>query len=1593
MLGPKKIWLPALALTMSLAHFATARCPVADLNGDCRVHLEDLQVLAEQWLVPAESPADLNGDDRVNMADFTLVAAKWRKTGVPLMINEVLASNSSVVQDPQGQYDDWIEIHNYGDQAIDVGGMYLTDDLSASAKWQIPDDDPSATTIPAHGYLLIWVDNDIEDTGLHANFKLDADGEELGLFDTDGGTLIDSIVFAEQTTDISFGRYPDGSDNCRFMASPTPMTQNSGAYLGEVADTKFSHDRGFYDVPFQVRLACDTEDATIRYTVDGSDPVDPNGTIYHPNSPIQITTTTSLCAAAYKPGWLPSNIDTQTYIFIEDVVNQPSTAPGPDWPPPGSWYGQTIDYEMDPQITKSPEYKDLIDDALLSIPSICLSTDLNNLFDPRTGIYVNCGYYGRPGWERGKAWERPVSVELINPDGSEGFQINAGLRMRGITSCGGGNPKHAFRLFFENEYDGSLQYPLFGDEGADEFERVDLRCAQNYSWNLDRPSYSRYFTFVREVFSRDLQRETGQPYTRSRYYHLYINGVYWGLYQTQERAEASYGKTYFGGDNDDYDVVKSNRSWPRSMECIDGNFDAYERLWQACLDGFDTDEKYYKVQGLNPDGTPNPAYERLVDVDNLIDYMLTIFYTGDFDAPICGWNSNRTPNNFFAICSRVNPDGFKYFRHDGEHTMNTDSRSYDRTGPYNHSWLMNFIRDCPEANEVWPAYTCIGFNPQTLHQYLTVHSEYKMKFADHVHRHFFNNGPMTVEGAQQLFASRAAQIDMAIIAESARWGDAKAHPPRIKDDWLSAIAWVLDTYMPTRTSTVISQFKNKGWYPNVDAPEFKVNGSFQHGGYVLPTDSISITSPAGAIYYTLDGSDPRLPATLGGEVTTVTLVTEDAPKKVLVPASDIGTTWRGDSEPYDDSGWTDGTPILPGQAGGVGYERSSGYQNYVSYDVESEMYGKNASCYIRIPFVVDSGDLATFNYMTLKARCDDGFVAYINGVEATSINKPAQLRWDSTCANRADSVDFVELPISSHLSDLHPGDNLLAIHGLNQSPTSSDFLISVELIAGEGASGPGDISPAATEYTGPITLTETTQVKARVLSGSMWSALNKAIFAIGPVAENLRITEVMYHPQPAEGGNDPNEEFIELQNIGVETINLNLVRFTNGIDFTFPSMELAAGEYVLVVKDLNAFEARYGPGLNIAGQYSGNLRNGGERIELEDAAGQSILNFRYRDGWYDITDGMGFSLTVKDPVNTEPNAWNDKSTWRPSANIGGSPGWDDTDEVPALGSVKINELLAHSHAAASDWIELHNTTGEPIHIGGWFLSDNSDDLMKYEIADGMWIDPSDYIIFYQNQHFGNIVAPGCHSSFALSEDGETLYLHSGRDGVLTGYSEEEKFGASETGVAFGRYEKSTGTYNFVAMSENTPGSANAYPMVGPTVINEIMYHPQNDGDAEYVELLNISGGPIDLQEWDNQQGKFVPWRLTDEGGISFDFPVDTIMAAGEHILLVRNLSAFESEFGAVPGGVQVFEWSLGKLDNGSEKVQLSKPGDEVEGTRYYIRVDRVNYSDGSHPVGEDPWPTEADGAGSSLSRIVPSEYGNDVINWKATSASPGTINP
>ena len=1739
----------------------------------------------------------------------------------------------------------------------------------------------------------------------------------------------------------------------QYFVTPTPKTFNVAGTSDIVDEVWFSHERGFYNSPFSLTLSTATDGAEICYTLDGSRPTITHGTAY--TSPILIDKTTTLRAVAVKPGLLDSDVKTHTYIFVSDVITQSPNgeAPGPEWPT-GTVNGQILNYGMDPDVVNDSRYTGIVDDALLSIPTFSLVTDLANLFDPGTGIYVNAG-------QEGLVWERPVSVELINPDGSDGFQIDAGMRIRGGYSVSGGNPKHAFRLFFRAVYgghygEGKLRYPLFGDEGVSEFDHIDLRCSQNYSWAFEGDYKN---TMVREVFSRDEQGMTGSPYTRSRYYHLYINGVYWGLFQTQERSEATFGSTYMGGDKEDYDVISSNWTYQRQMVPTDGNRESLDRLYYETIAGLGDNKRYYRVQGLNIDGTPyvgpDPNYERLLDVDNLIDFMIIEYYTGDSDGP--GSRYGGMPNNTWGMYNRVNPDGYKWFHHDNEHTLGAGGAS-------------GSIESLVEPFTTYGAQIQY-FNPQWLHEQLAnTNIDYRMKFADHVYRHMFNDGILTVDKAREVAQKRADQINMAIIAESARWGDSKVHPPRTKDDdWLPEInrllygtsdPWGRQTYITPRIPVVISQYRNVGWYPYIDPPNFN-----QHGGLVESGFDVTMVNPnpSGVIYYTIDGSDPRVTSAQSGPGVPVTFVAENAFKRYFVPtgplsggvgsilceywmgisgaavsdltgspdypgnpssieyrtsfeipvdwADHYGTRVRGYLHPpatdnytfwisSDDASelwlstdedpankvliagvaeWTNsrewnkyagqksspipltggqkyyiealmkeheggdnlavawsldnnppvnGDPPIagsylspagdtwatnyfddtswPGGTGGVGYERNPGdpvnYVGLFNIDVESNMYGNNGTCYIRMPFTVSNTDLSG---LTLRMRYDNGFIAYINGVEVERRNFTGTPHWDSGADGLnedVNAVNFEDFDISDHIDALQPGDNILAIQGLNYGTTSSDFLISVELVGNQ--INQGDVLPGATQYAGAINLDKSTLVKARVYDNGTWSALHEAAFAIGPVAENLRITEIMYHPKDTGNPGDPNEEYIELKNTGASTLNLNLVRFTEGIDFTFPDMELGPDECVVVVKDQTVFEAQYGTSVNVAGVYTGSLANNGERIKLVDAIGQTILDFQYKDGWYPITDGDGFSLTMIEPddsavyshvgltahwklddgagssiavdsagtnngtligdptwttgriagalsfdgagdyvsvapiaaltgssftaqawvnvnasagvynpviiqhdsgndgcyfyiandkptfylfdgpgvasvispetvnanqwyhvaatndgsnlrlyvdgrlkaaassagmIGTNFNAyiacepisplyykgmiddvrvynrpvsasefqdisdpmgrWSRKDSWRASVYRNGTPGWDDSGILPNPGAVVINEVMAHSNAGP-DWIELYNTTDDPINIGGWFLSDNDRDepnLMKYRIVDGTIIDGNDYLVFYQDTDFNDLSDPGCLVPFALSENGEEVVLSSHIDpnGMLTGYREVEDFGASATNVSFGRYYKSsTGNYNFVAMDYNTPDSNNAYPKVGPVVINEIMYNPPTGNQKEeYIELHNITGQHVTLYRTD----KFTPWRFTD--GIDYTFslsPPVTIPANG-YLLLVKDMASFTARYGSIPG-VQIIEGYDGWLSNSGEQLQISMPGDlDEEGTRYYIRIDRVTYSDGLHPNdvpgGVDLWPKEADGLGKSLSRKVPSSYGNDVANWKAADPSPGAANP
>ncbi|WP_428306815.1 CotH kinase family protein [Lacipirellula sp.] len=646
---------------------------------------------------------------------------------------------------------------------------------------------------------------------------------------------------------VGFGAQITSPENIGFFETPTPGYANIAApTAGFAATPTFSVPHGLYDAAQLVSILSATPGAVIVYTTNGSTPmvnaalVPTNGTFY--TGPITITATTTLRAIAFKTGFKPSFIESSTYLFLGDVINQSPLGQIPaGWPASGV-NGQEINYGIDPDIVNLYGAQ-AIKDSLASLPSLSITTDLANLFDPSTGIYVNA-------YNDGRSWERAASAELLNPDGSEGFAVNAGLRIRGGYSRSGANPKHSLRLYFRSEYgDGKLDYPLFGDEGASEFDVIDLRTDQNYSWSFDGNPLN---SFVREVFGRDMQRELGDPYTRSRYYHLYLNGVYWGIYQTQERVEEFYGETYLGGDEADYDVVKSGWNDGLGYQMDAGNDAAFQQLYQLAqnlaVNPTTNANNYYTLQGLNPDGTRNPSLPVLLDADNLINYMLIIFYTGGYDSSLSRFLGDNQANNWFGIYNRTAADeGFQFFIHDNEHSLGAEGQGHstqniDRTGPFNNG----------NQNSLY------YFNPTYLHQDLLSHPEYRQRFIEKVQEYFFNGGPMTPQASVALMNQRIAQVEPAIIAEAARWGDSKVAVPYNKSTWQTEINWLRNTYFRSRSSTVLGQLRADGLY--VAIPAFSLTSNRVPFGSLLSLASVG----GGSIYYTTDGqTDPRL---VGGAI-------------------------------------------------------------------------------------------------------------------------------------------------------------------------------------------------------------------------------------------------------------------------------------------------------------------------------------------------------------------------------------------------------------------------------------------------------------------------------------------------------------------------------------------------------------------------------------------------------------------------------------------------------------------------------------------------------------------------------------------------------
>jgi len=688
-----------------------------------------------------------------------------------LIISEIMASNSQTLKDEDGDYSDWIEIYNRSSEEINIDGWYISDNSENLIKWIFPN-----KVIPAYGFLVVFASGKDKRTGeFHINFKLSRSGESLFLTKPDGKTIASFIDrYPPQETDISYSLI----DTVWSFAQATPgQTNGIGDYLNPPA---FSVSHGFFTQAFSLTISNITGD-NIIYTLDGSKPEAQNGLTY--KDPLIIDSTTTIRAAAIAGDQL-SNTTTSTYIFPEAVLKQPANPKGY----PASWGSFSridgiapADYEMDPEVTNHPDYKDLFRDALLSIPSLSIVTSIGNLFshniDPTAGgIYI---YNDPPTGGLGADWERPVSVEFLDPKGNTGFQVNSGIRIHGGHSrvkekC----PKQSFRLVFRDEFGPSvLKYKLFDDLNTDEFNSIVLRARFNHSWLHWDTNQRNVAQYIRDSWAKDTWKKMGHTAASNKFVHLYINGLYWGLYNISERMDHNFIVDHLGGEKDDWDVIKDY------AEVAEGNKDAWNTMMDMATEGLSDAESYYRIQGKNAYGELDESLEAFLDVGNLIDYMLLNFYAGNLD-----WDHH----NWAAARNRANPKkGFQFFPWDSERIFYK---------------ITNNVVD--ELNEDKPSY---------LYSQLRKNPLFRIQFTQRANELLGAEGLLSPDSVKMVWMNRSKEVELAVIAESARWGDYRRDMHQHKDGpydlytkkdhWDVEQERLMNDYFPKRSQIVLDQLR------------------------------------------------------------------------------------------------------------------------------------------------------------------------------------------------------------------------------------------------------------------------------------------------------------------------------------------------------------------------------------------------------------------------------------------------------------------------------------------------------------------------------------------------------------------------------------------------------------------------------------------------------------------------------------------------------------------------------------------------------------------------------------------------------------------
>lgn len=1283
-------------------------------------------------------------------------------------INELMAANRSGLTDEDGDRSDWIELVNLSDSTVDLNGWSLTDDPGNPDRWVFS----SFQLAPGQHRVVFASAKNRVPTGTggrwHTNFRLGSAGESVGLYNAESPRKrIAELSYPEQRNDHSFGYIVDG-ETTGFFAAPTPERRNgANSITGVLAPVHFSVGRGWFDRAFELHLTHPVSGVQIRYTVDGSEPTSANGRIAA--GPIAIGASVIVRAAAFRAGLLPSVVGTHSYLFLEQAARQPANPAG--FPVGAVWSGFPADYEMDPAITRDIRNLDRIRAAFLSLPVVSIAADVDDLFGGRTGIYTH-------PTSRGDAWEKPCSVEWIEPTGETLARIDCGIQMQGNANREPQKqPKHSFRLVFKGEYGpGKLEAGLFPDSPVERFNTLVLRGDFNNSWLHWASEQRARGQRTRDGWMKRSMRDMGGLASHNRYLHLFLNGLYWGVYDATERPDAEFGAAYLGGDPAEYDVVNEG-------QVKDGSGTAYQTM--LGLGNLANTTQYERMR-------------QYLDVTQFIDYMLLHFYAANHD-----WGQNK---NWYTLRRRAPGEGFRYVPWDGERIL--EGIGADVTGS----------------------------DVSGLHAKLVANPEYRLAFADRAHRHLFDDGALTPGQTAHRWRHLAGIVDDAIVAESARWGDYRrdvhsfsSGPYQLytyNDHFVREQNRLLNDYFPRRTSIVLGQLRADGLYPNVAAPQFNRTGGVVPRGFAL-----TMTAPAGTVYYTLDGSDPRVPgsgAVSGAARRHVEGGSISLTDSVIVKArTRSGSIWSAAVEAV----FTVGDRLPPLRITEIMYH--------------------------------PVGD-DPFEFIEL--RNEGGVALDVGGFSLTGIGfvfaPGTSLPPAGTVVLASDSspAAFAERYPGLRVDGFFSGNLSNSGERVSVRDTSGRTVVSVDYRDSGSWPAAADGGGYSLEIIDPFGNPDDPAnwgVGANV--GGSPGRLDS------PAVESpISIHELMADNAGAVEHLATFPDWIELLNTSDEPVSLAGWSLTDGVDprkFVFPDgVTLGSGEFLIVWAD-NRTSSDAGAGVWHAG-FALNRR--GETIRLFDSAGVRM-------------DAVSFGVQVAN-----------RSLGR--INVAGAAEWALCDPTPGaanraseIGSVvslRINEWLANPAPGMPDWIELLNTDPElVVPLRGVFLT-NGEDEFRYQSLS--FLPPAGFLQLFADR------TPGVDRvDFRLPAAGGAIELLDPAGAPL----DRVEYAAQAEGASAGRFPDGTAEFRTFAGSAS-PGAPNYVPENAGPFLNEIMTWSSGETaggtgtPGGWVELVNPTGEPVALEG--------IGIGASDgsrESGPGWTFPADTVIEPGGVILVHHDPAA------------------------------------------------------------------------------------------------------